>query len=164
MKRAENCVDCKIDHIYIENDSLVFHFAKSKGHQDGEEHVGPWHVFANPDEPWMCPFLAMARYGLSYHEVLVSHSHLFDGTSQYDRYSKLFLEFIKQHEIDLKAMGIEAGDLGTHSCRKGVATMVGAGFTVSPPIVSLCVRAGWVMWGVKDKYLKHKSAGDQYVG
>ena len=31
MKRAENCVDCKIDHIYIENDSLVFHFAKSKG-------------------------------------------------------------------------------------------------------------------------------------
>ena len=60
MKRAEKCVDSKIDHIYIENDSLVFHSSKSKGHQYREENIGPWHVFANPEEPWMCPFLAMS--------------------------------------------------------------------------------------------------------
>ena len=36
MKRAENIVDANISHIRWENDSLVFHFAKSKGHQDGE--------------------------------------------------------------------------------------------------------------------------------
>lgn len=45
MKQAENCVDCKITHIRFEDDCLVFEFAKSKGHQDGEEHVGPWHVY-----------------------------------------------------------------------------------------------------------------------
>ena len=61
-------------------------------------------------------------------------------------------------------MGVEPGDLGTHSCRKGVGTMVAAGCTVSPPIVSICVRAGWSMGGVKDKYLKRENAGDQYVG
>ena len=34
----------------------------------------------------------------------------------------------------LKNMGFEKTDLGTHSCRKGVATMVAAGYTVSPHI------------------------------
>ena len=48
MKKAENCVSCKVNHINFEDDCLVFRFAKSKGHQDGEEHVGPWHVYANP--------------------------------------------------------------------------------------------------------------------
>ena len=47
MKRAENCVNCKVNHIYFKNDSLVFSFAKSKGHQKGEKHVGPWHVYVS---------------------------------------------------------------------------------------------------------------------
>ena len=34
---------------------------------------------------------------------------------------------------------------------------------VSPPIPSICIRAGWVMGRVKYKYLKRESAGDQYV-
>ena len=42
--------------------------------------------------------------------------------------------------------------------------MVMAEYIVSPPIVSICVRAGWSMGGVKDKYLKRENAGDQYVG
>ena len=42
--------------------------------------------------------------------------------------------------------------------------MVASGCTVSPPIVSLCIRAGWTMGGVKDRYLKYEAAGNQYVG
>ena len=61
-------------------------------------------------------------------------------------------------------MGVKICYLGTHSCRKGVATMVAAGCTVSPPIVSVCVSTGWVMGGVKDNYLKRESAGGQHVG
>ena len=41
MKRAENCVDAKINHIRFENDCLVFEFAKSKSLPDGGDHVGP---------------------------------------------------------------------------------------------------------------------------
>ena len=62
MKRAENCVDCKITHITVKSDALTFQFAKSKGHQNGEEHVGPWHVYANPLEPHLCVVLSLARY------------------------------------------------------------------------------------------------------
>ena len=164
MKRAENCVDCKINHITIRNDALVFQFAKSKGHQNGEEHVGPWHLYANPENPHICVVLSLARYLFTYPQLLKEDSSLFQGTSQYNRYAKLFLQLIADNRIELQQLGVEEGDLGTHSCRKGVATMVAAGCTVSPPIVSICVRAGWVMGGVKDRYLKRESAGDQYVG
>ena len=33
------------------------------------------------------------------------------------------------------ALGDREGDLGAHSCRKGVATMVASGCTVSPQVV-----------------------------
>ena len=62
MKRAENCVSCKVNHITFEDDCLVFRFTKSKGPQNGEEHVGPWHVYANPKKQHLCPVLSVARY------------------------------------------------------------------------------------------------------
>ena len=77
MKRAENCVDAKINHIYFQDDCLVFQFAKSKGHQQGEEHVGPWHVFSNPDEPHICPVLSLARYLFFVFCIVFSLIHLF---------------------------------------------------------------------------------------
>ena len=61
-------------------------------------------------------------------------------------------------------LGVEDGDLCTHLCSKGVATIVVSGCTVSSPIVIICIRACWTMGGVKDWYLKRESAGDQYVG
>ena len=33
-----------------------------------------------------------------------------------------------------------------------------------PPIVALYILAGWVLGGVKDKYLFSEKAGDQYAG
>ena len=42
--------------------------------------------------------------------------------------------------------------------------MVAARCTVSPPIVSICVKAGWKMGGIKDKFLKRENADNQYVG
>lgn len=91
MKRAENCVDCKINHITIRNDALVFQFAKSKGHQNGEEHVGPWYLYANPENPHICVVLSLARYLFTYPQLLKEDSSLFQGTSQYNRYAKIFL-------------------------------------------------------------------------
>ena len=42
--------------------------------------------------------------------------------------------------------------------------MVAAGRKVSPPIVFLFLRVGWIMGGVKDKYLFYEAAGDHYFG
>lgn len=163
MKRAENCVHAKINHVRFQDDCLVFEFAKSKGQQLGDLH-GPWHVYANPECPWLCPVLALARYLFCYPDVLRGDVPLFEGTNQYARYSSRMLILYKESAEDLKAMGIDYKDLGSHSARKGVGTMVAAGCTVGPPIVPLCLRAGWALGGVKDKYLFRENAGDQYVG
>ena len=164
MKRAENCVNCKVNHISFVDDALVFQFAKSKGHQKGEQHIGPWHVYSNPFKPWMCPVLALSRYIFSFPDTLKGDMPLFEGGSQYSRYQKNFAAILEKLKPELKIMGYQEGDIGTHSCRKGVATFIASGCTVSPPIAPLCIRAGWVLGGMKDKYIFHENAGDQYVG
>ena len=101
--------------------------------------MGPWHVYANPEEPHLCVVLALSRYLFTYPQLLKEDASLFQGSSQYNRYAKLFLAVISDNKEELQVLGVEEGDLGTHSCRKGVATMVAAGCTVSPPIVSICI-------------------------
>ena len=163
MKRAENCVDAKINNISFQDDSLVFEFEKCKTRQTGDP-FGPWHVYSNPEKPWLCPVLALARYLFCYPEVLRGDVPLFEGTNQYARYSAGMLKFYKEHQDDLRSMGIDYKSLGSHSARKGVGTMVASGCTIGPPIVPLCLRAGWKLGGVKDKYLFLEGAGDMYCG
>lgn len=88
---------------------------------------------------------------------------MFQGTVQYNRYIKLFITLLRSNKEYLKSMGIEPGDLGAHSCRKGVGTTVAAGYTVYSSIVLIYFRAGWSMGGVKDKYLKTENVGNHYV-
>ena len=76
----------------------------------------------------------------------------------------MFLLLIKDNLKYLKTLGVEEGNLGAHSCIKGVANLVDACCTVSPPIVLICIIAGWFMVGVKDNYIKRESDGDQCVG
>ena len=106
----------------------------------------------------------MARYLFCFPDALQGDVPLFEGTNQYKRYSSRMLKLYSEKEAELSAMGLEPHSLGTHSARKGVGTMVAAGCTVGPPIVSLCLRAGWTLGGVKDKYLFRANAGDRYVG
>jgi hypothetical protein len=84
MKRAENVVDVKIAHISFSNDALVFIFSKSKSQQDGaEEFLGPWYVYANPQKPWLCPILAIARFCFMYPAVFIGNRPLFEGKKSY---------------------------------------------------------------------------------
>ena len=82
MKRSENFVNTKVAHIRFHEDALVFEFAKSKGMQGGEYHVGPWHVYANSLNPFICPLLALTRYFLTFPETLKTNAAVFQGMSQ----------------------------------------------------------------------------------
>ena len=164
MKRAENCVHANISHFRFHEDSLIFEFAKSKSLQDGESHVGPWHVYANPHQPHICPVLALARYLFMYPFTFAGGKNLFEGDDQYNRYSKIFGDVLRANSDEFSTIhGCSINELGTHSVRKGVAMLVASGCTVSPPIVSLCIRMGWSMGGVKERYLKYAGAGDEAV-
>ncbi len=60
MAQSENVVHAHMFHITWENDSLVFLFMKSD--QTGKNRDQVWHVYANPNNPAVCPVLAMACY------------------------------------------------------------------------------------------------------
>ena len=163
MKRAENCLNAKMIHIGFVEDHMTFTFAKEKGKQHGDMH-GPWHCFANPKKPHICLVLSFGRYFLTYPSVLQEGAALFDGPNQYARYSRRLHQLFYELRDDLKDMGVDWTDLGTHSARKGVGTMVANASTIGPPIVALCLRAGWKLGGVKEKYLFRADGGDMAVG
>ena len=75
---------------------------------------------------------------------------LFQGSGAKTVYARCTTRFNKvvNKELvnDLRSLGFSKGDLASHSCRKQVASWVASECTVSPPIVSLCLRAGWVHW------------------
>ena len=64
----------------------------------------------------------------------------------------------------LDALGIPYDEIGTHSYRKGSASAAASGSTAAPPIIAICLRAGWKLGGVLNTYLSLESAGDRFVG
>ena len=64
----------------------------------------------------------------------------------------------------LERKGIPFENINSHSNRKGSATNAASGSTHAPPIVAICLRAGWALAGVLDRYLSLENAGDQFVG
>ncbi|ETV78485.1 hypothetical protein H257_08009 [Aphanomyces astaci] len=55
-------------------------------------------------------------------------------------------------------------DIGTHSIRKGAATFVSSGSTGGPSIISVCLRCGWSLGNVMERYFRYEAAGDQFTG
>ena len=62
MARSESIVHAHFFHITWEDDCLAFHFAKSKTDQTGRNSDQVWHVYATPNNPYVCPVLALATY------------------------------------------------------------------------------------------------------
>jgi hypothetical protein len=179
MARSENVVHAHMFHITWEDDALVFRFVKSKGDQTGRNKDQAWHVYANPNNPAVCPVLGMACYifanpgifgaraDIEMEEIEGTSQHygrLFPGAYQYERFMECMHRIIAKYPDDFFSLGISAGDLGSHSARKGAASHACAGSTVSPPMVSVCLRAMWSMGHVKERYLQYEKAGDQYLG
>ena len=183
MARSESIVSAHFYHITWEDDSLVFRFAKSKTDQTGRNANQAWHVYATPDKPATCPVLALATYvflnpGLTdmwestddMRDVdagvcdNVCSGRLFPGGDQYGRFMDCLYRVTEKNAEEFLLLGIKPGDLGSHSARKGASSFASAGSTVSPPMVSICLRAMWSMGPVKERYLQYEKAGDQYLG
>ena len=71
---------------------------------------------------------------------------------------------MEEHRDDILFMGIDPDDIGVHSIRKGAATYCTSGTTFGVSFAAVCIRAGWSMGGVKDRYIKYAEAGDRVCG
>ena len=141
LARSDNCLSMHINHIEWREDCLVFFFAKSKGNQTGENSEHPWHVYSNPENPSICPVMALAKYLFSQPDILKNNGKLFPGDHQYERFIDIFHRVIDDNSLRFQSLGVAPRSLGSHSCRKGAISLVSSGCTVSPPMASICLRA-----------------------
>ena len=189
MARSKNITMLITEHVRWRDDCLFLFFGVTKNDQEGDLCDTPWHVYSNPQEPSICPVLALAKYVFSHPDQIGNKSFLFPGNDQYSRYdfclrhiqiycsnnifksSEIYIRFIKLfHRVikdsleEFEALGVTEHTLGSHSTRKGAITTVSSGCTVSPSMASICLRAGWSMGNVRDRYIHYEKAGDQFCG
>jgi hypothetical protein len=135
-----------------------------KNDQEGERPKDPRHIYANVVQPAICPILSLAIHFLC--NGVVEAGKIFNGTAQYDRYSKMLRRLFEHEGVAafLRNVGLDPKELGTHSIRKGATTYCTSGSTQSPSVIAIYLRAGWKVEGVQNRYLRYEAAGDQYVG
>ena len=163
MARSVSVCTIMLQHISWEQDSMVVTTPKHKGDQEGNN-CYPKHVFANTDNPTICPILSMAIlfFGGGWQRIGAKHL-LFRGTATEGRFSKWLKGIMRTSVESMITMGTVAFDIGTHSFRKGVATFV-AGSVGGPSPISIFLRAGWSLGIVTSRYIFTGQGGDQFVG
>ena len=128
MARSDNCLRMHVSHVQWYGDSLQFFFGTHKRSQTGENSSEPWHVYANPENPFICPILALSKYVFANPDLVNDGKNLlFPGEHQYERFIKIFNKAISSNDDEFKALGVAEKMLGTHSARKGCITLVSAG-------------------------------------
>ena len=165
MSRSESTEMLSINNLRWEEDHIKIFFPKHKSDQGGLTSNEPRHVYSNSIEPSICPVRALAAYLIAYPGVLSAHhGRLFPGENQKKRFGKQLSAILKRYYHEYQDIGVTPEDIGTHSIRKGAATYCTCAVHPGPPIVSVCLRAGWTIGRVKERYLKYEAAGDQLVG
>ena len=163
MARADNIVNLSLSDFEWSDDSLIIYLQRSKTDQEGNNAKTPYHVYANPLDPRLSVPLVLGMY-LSSNPGLLETGKLFEADHQYSRYARILRDVIEENADEFERIGVKAGRIGSHSARKGAATLAASGCTVSPSMAAICNRAGWKMGGTRDKYIKYENAGDQFLG
>ena len=90
----------------------------TKTDQDGTRNIDhPWHCYANPIVPEICIVLAIGRYLICNPTILAGQCDLFEGSSQYERFNKIYNDIINddRYRDEFVSLGIPPEFFGTHS-------------------------------------------------
>ena len=164
MCRVDNVFSIMLAHMAWVQDSLTVVFAQQKNDQDGDRPRDPRHLYANPDNPAICPLTALGIYWLTIGYEAGATS-VFSGDLQYDRFSKGLKKVLKQPLVlaALAAVGLKPSDFGAHSDRKGGASFLAA-CQGGPGSISVCLRGGWSLTDIERRYFCFEAAQDCFVG
>ena len=158
--RSSNTKTIHFHHLGWSQDSLQIFFCHMKNDQTGDRPRDPRHVYANPFNPHVCPFLSMISYLLV--TPPTSDSCLFPGANQYNRYNKYLQKLLEEkRDYIMTKYGVNVDDIGAHSARKGASTYMTSGCVNGPSQQAVNIRCGWKMMGVTDTYCRYEAAGDQ---
>jgi len=164
MARCVSVSGIMFDHIGWEGDAMTIIFPKHKGDQEGE-HCAPKHVYANPQNPAICPILAFAVYiwTIGFRRDGAKRTVFGDTKNTEDRFSAWLRKMLGNTAEDLVHMGIVILEIGTHSFRKGIASFL-ACLTGGPSAIAIYLRAGWSLGAVTARYIIEGGGGDQLCG
>lgn len=146
-------------------DSFHVYFSHTKTDQTGENSRYARHIFSNPHDPNVCPIFALAMYSTCCfnNKKLDTTGKLFPGSRQEQRFGRMLAKILRDHSDEVIAMGYNVEDLGTHSIRKGASTYL-TSLPGGPSVAATCIRGGWTMGHIKDRYFRYFDSGDQFVG
>jgi integrase len=164
MSRSINIAHLSYSNITWDNDALVITFAKTKTDQEGDN-VSTKRVFANPDDPLVCPILHLGVKLICSHKLDKDKNTLFESCDvAASKFSSWLQDLFKGNLTDdeVRDLGIMAHELGTHSFRKGAATWAAAFFGVS--MTAIYLRAGWTIGVVQMRYIFLAVFSDSNIG
>ena len=147
IARSDNIVNLSVGDMEWSDDSLVVYLKKTKTDQEGKNGKVGFHIFSNPLQPHLDVLLSLGTYLFTNPGILQENRKLFPAKNQYNRYSQLLQRIIKENEEEFGRLGVTASSIGTHSARKGAATLAASGCTIAPSMASICNRAGWKLGG-----------------
>ena len=166
MARSVNIGSLGFHNFRAGEDHIVCCYDDTKSDKTGEMCTNK-HIYANPLEPTVCPFLALAVF-FSLESLRLSEMEKFfqfEGhlTAASQRYCGQLTELFKSNNDNLQAY-IRAGHANSHGLRKGSATAVTSGTTLPPPTSSIAARGEWSLGRILDIYWHFSEPGDHYLG
>ena len=161
--RSEATENISFNQIVWENDHMKVYFPKHKSDQIGLNKDEARHIYSNPLLPEVCPIRAMASYLIAFPDVFIEEVKLFPGRDQKKRFNACLHRVLQSNEQAFQSISVDISEIGSHSIRKGAATYCCSGVHPGPPIVSVCLRAGWTIGRVKERYLKYENAGKDSI-
>jgi hypothetical protein len=166
MARSINIGTIGFHNFRAGEDHIVCLYDDTKADQTGQK-VTDKHIYANPFEPMVCPFLGLAVFfsleSLHFNETEKFFQLDGQGTAASQRYCGQLAELFKQNAQNLKAY-IRADHANSHGIRKGSATAVTSGTTLPPPTSSIAARGEWSLGRILDLYWHFAEPGDHYLG
>lgn len=146
-------------------DCIFVNQPRSKSDRSGER-VYSRSLFANPKQPEVCPFLALALQVFSASDFTGQCSEqgspmLFGRHGAEQRFSEALAKIMKNEVLAHLLGPAGAQDIGTHSIRKGSMSFLAAQME-GPSASAVFQRAGCSM-GAQDGYL-FSSGADQFAG
>ena len=143
IARSDNIVNLSLSNIEWIDDAMLTFLKRTKTDQEGKNGKIGYHLYANPLKPHLDVLLSLGIYLFTNPGIVRDNRKLFPAKNQYNRYSQLLARVIKENAEEFARLGVTPGCIGTHSARKGAATLAASGCTIAPSMASICNRAGW---------------------
>ena len=148
MARSDNIVNLSLCDIEFGDDCMLIFMKRTKTDQEGKNGKTGFHIFSNALKPHLDIFLSLCTYLLCHPGILSNNnSRLFPAKNQYSWYVQLLGRVINENKEEFVRLGVTKEMIGTHSARKGAATLAASGCTIAPSMASICNRAGWKLGG-----------------